>query len=593
MALFKKYAFIGLYMAGALGCTSKLHTAESAAATADSSGEFSIAILPDTQYYTEESQGGNIGYFKAQTDWIMKNKEKEHIAYVIQVGDIVDKGDLYPRQWENAWAAMSTLETPYAGHPYDMPYGMAVGNHDQSPSQFAVSGKTMNYNKYYGVSHFAGRPYYGGHYGNDNDSHYDLFSAGGVDMLVIYMEFDAFDEMQDKLNDWACSILDKYADRKAIIVSHYIIGFNKVPGVNNGGPASFGKQGERMYDRLKTRRNLCLMICGHVGDNGEGYRKDAYAGNTVKTFLSDYQSRPHGGNGLMRLMTFSKKNDQIRVRTLSPYLGIEEEDADSKFVKPWFKESGASRVFDFNNDSKSEPAVFSEAVWTVNGKAAGNFGKKGDIAVPADFSGTGQATLAVYDTVQAVFHIQGQPDIALGQPGDVPLPADYDGDGVADAAVWRPANATWYIKGREPLKHGWKDAIPVPADYDGDGRTEPAVWRRQNNTWYIAEVGNVPFGITGDIPVPGDYNGDGKAEMAVFRPSNGAWYVYGSKDSVLLGQPGDIPVPGDYLGEGKIHPAVYRPQTGALYLHNGQTLPVAATRETIVNLPYHIKRSVF
>src|ERR1700754_892862 len=197
--------------------------------------EFSIAILPDTQYYCEESQGGTVAYFKAQTQWIMDNREKEHIAYVLQEGDVVDKGDLYPKQWDNAWSAISTLEKPYPGHPSGIPYGISVGNHDQSPSQCAVTGKTVNYNKYFGIAHFAGRPYYGGHYGNDNDSHYDLFTAAGRSFIVIHMEFDAFDEEQDRLNNWACDILDKYSDRMAIVVSHYIIGFNKVAGTNRGG----------------------------------------------------------------------------------------------------------------------------------------------------------------------------------------------------------------------------------------------------------------------------------------------------------------------------------------------------------------------
>lgn len=628
---------IGLYSVALMGCSSQLNVAGRQGAGTSSpedSGdgstedEFSIAILPDTQYYSEESQGGSIDYFKAQTSWIVKNREKEHIAYVIQEGDIVDKGDLYPKQWENAWAAMSTLETPYSGHPYGIPYGLAVGNHDQSPSQFAVTGKTMYYNKYFGIAHFAGRPYYGGHYGNDNDSHYDLLTAGGRNFIIIFMEFDAFDENQDNLNNWACGILDKYADRKAIIVSHYLIGNNKVAGTNNGGAATFGKQGQRMFDRLKTRPNIFMMVCGHVGDNGEGYRKDTYAGNTIQTFLADYQSRPHGGNGLMRLMTFSKKNDLIRVRTLSPYLGIEEEDADSKFIKPWLHQSGASRIYDFDNDGKSELALFRDGRWKIKGvagAAAGNvhgaadsagkpkpmsaeplFGKVGDIPVPADFDGTGRAELAVYSPDAAVFHILGtsdkqgsgmqgsggqeQRDIPWGEPGDIPVPADYDGDGLAEVAVWRPSNSTWYIKGREPFRHGWKDAIPVPADYDGDGRVEPAVFRKQNNTWYIADLGNVPFGRTGDIPVPGDYNGDGKAEMAIYRPSTGSWLFYGLTDSIRLGEAGDIPVPGDYYGEGRLRAAVYRPSTNTLLIDKGGTILLEGAAEELVNFPYYVRR---
>ncbi|KAA0993368.1 metallophosphoesterase [Dyadobacter aurulentus] len=155
--------------------------------------DFSIAIIPDTQYYTEESRGGKNAFFVAQTEWIVANQEKENIAYVIHVGDVVDKGDSKPEQWVNAKNAMYVLENPLPGMPYGVPYGVAVGNHDQSPSQFALTGNTFHFNKYFGVDHFQGRPYYGGHFGKDNDCHYDLFSASGTDFIVIYIEYDSYD----------------------------------------------------------------------------------------------------------------------------------------------------------------------------------------------------------------------------------------------------------------------------------------------------------------------------------------------------------------------------------------------------------------
>ncbi|RZF60153.1 metallophosphoesterase family protein [Sphingobacterium corticibacterium] len=61
---------------------------------------FSIAIIPDTQYNTKESQGGSNDLFDAQIEWILTNREKENIAYVIHLGDITDDGDQAPEQWE-------------------------------------------------------------------------------------------------------------------------------------------------------------------------------------------------------------------------------------------------------------------------------------------------------------------------------------------------------------------------------------------------------------------------------------------------------------------------------------------------------------
>ncbi|MBE9584087.1 metallophosphoesterase [Mucilaginibacter sp. JRF] len=297
-------------------------------------GNFSIAVLPDTQYYLAQAQlGGNFDMFKAQIKWIQDNQQKENIAYVAHMGDITEHGDnpvTNRAEWYMAKTALYGLETPVS-----IPYGLAVGNHDQFPSQYPVKGTTTGYNQYFGVKHFEGRPYYGGHYGENNDSHYDLFTAGGVDFIVVFLEFDAHNEDQANLYAWANEVLKKNEKRKAIVVSHSILFYNPVKGSNEP-QAPLNAEGKAIYESLKGNPNLFMMLCGHVGANGEGYRTDIYNGHTIKTFLNDYQSRPGGGNGLMRLYTFSVKNNTISVRTFSPYTHEEETDGDSKFTVPLF-----------------------------------------------------------------------------------------------------------------------------------------------------------------------------------------------------------------------------------------------------------------
>src|SRR4051794_12440912 len=52
---------------------------------------FTIAVMPDTQYYTEMAWK-NDQYFKGQTRWIVENQKKEHIVFVSHVGDLQQDG---------------------------------------------------------------------------------------------------------------------------------------------------------------------------------------------------------------------------------------------------------------------------------------------------------------------------------------------------------------------------------------------------------------------------------------------------------------------------------------------------------------------
>jgi len=287
--------------------------------------DFTIVAMPDTQCYTGQLNGGKKEMMIAQTEWAIANRESRNVVYVAELGDISNNGDTpsYVSQWYNATNAMYRLENPTATQLADgMPYGVAVGNHEQTPNSNADSGTTTNYNKYFGVSHFQGRSYYAGHYGTNNNNHFDFFSANGLDFVVIHFEYDA--TMNAPVLTWANEILRTNANRRAILVTHYFGSAST--------PSTFSTQGAAIYNALKTNANLFLMLSGHVC--GEGSREDTFNGHTVHTLVSDYQCYPNGGNGFMRLMEFSPSNNVVVVQTYSPWTGEYETDEDSEFFFP-------------------------------------------------------------------------------------------------------------------------------------------------------------------------------------------------------------------------------------------------------------------
>lgn len=259
-----------------------------------STGEnFTLVALPDTQNYSTSYPDT----FTAQTQWIVDHKTTHNIVFVTHLGDIVN-------------TASSTLEYTRADTSMDVldngnvNYSVGPGNHDVP---------TTLYNTYFGISRFSGKSYYGGYYGSNNDNNYSLFSASGLDFILINLQY----QPGSAILDWADALLKTHSDRHAIVASHSILNTN----------ATWSYQA--IYDALKDNPNLFLMLCGHM--HSENMRTDVYNENTIYSLLSDYQDEPNGGNGYLRLMEFSPTDNKIYVKTYSPTLGTFQTDVNSQF----------------------------------------------------------------------------------------------------------------------------------------------------------------------------------------------------------------------------------------------------------------------
>lgn len=279
--------------------------------------DFTIVVLPDTQYYTVQANGYE-HFFEAQTQWVRDNRKEYNIVGVIHNGDITDKATV-PYQWTVANAAMSILETPEEGLPDGVAFGVCAGNHDQAPNG-TVDG-TAEFNKHFGLARFKGRPYYGGHYGPDNDENFVIFNAGGLQFVVVNLQFRATGSDSTAI-DWARTVFEANPDAFGILNTHAML-------FGNGG---FDPYGQAIYNGLKDVDNLQLMTCGHRSAESRRTDTDEASGNVVHSMLADYQSRAMGGSGYMRIWEFSPRNDTLTVRTYSPELDKWETDENSEFT---------------------------------------------------------------------------------------------------------------------------------------------------------------------------------------------------------------------------------------------------------------------
>ncbi|HEY3544951.1 MAG TPA: DNRLRE domain-containing protein, partial [Propionicimonas sp.] len=83
--------------------------------------QFSIAVLPDTQ---KETMYASNTRFANRTKWLVDNRAKLNLKYVLHTGDVVNWGWLVPSQFTIAKAAVKRLAD--AG----IPYSLTIGNHD-------------------------------------------------------------------------------------------------------------------------------------------------------------------------------------------------------------------------------------------------------------------------------------------------------------------------------------------------------------------------------------------------------------------------------------------------------------------------------
>jgi hypothetical protein len=323
--------------------------------------DFTLGTLPDTQYYSENVNGRS-RHFLAQTQWYVTNRESLNLAFVSHMGDIVDHGDVHDviratnlPEWQIADAALRILEDPLTTlRAHGIPWGAAPGNHDQTPNGSAA-GTTTLYNQFFGIERFARRPYYGGHYGTNNNNNYQLFSASGLEFLILHLEYDTRPlETQRPVLDWADSVLKAYPARRAIVTSHWM--------VNTGNPATFSAQGRLIYEHLRNNSNLFLLLGGHI--NGEGRRSDVFQGRTVHSVLQDYQFRANGGDGWLRTFTFSPSRNAIFARTYSPSLDQYETDGDSEFSLPYDMQRAVSEWIPLGSVDVPPGGTSASLAWT-------------------------------------------------------------------------------------------------------------------------------------------------------------------------------------------------------------------------------------
>ncbi|MEI6235625.1 MAG: metallophosphoesterase [Planctomycetota bacterium] len=299
-------------------------------------GAYTIAVLPDTQFYSQTYPQTYI----AQTNWIVENKAARNIACVLHLGDITNNNTV--PEWVAAQKAMQKLD----GH---VPYFMVPGNHDYSAGG-GCKDRTTLMSEYFPVSSFKGKPTFGGVYDKEPErieNSYHTFTVGQRKFLVIALEFGP---RRDVVR-WANDIAARHPEHSAILITHVYMyhddtrydwkGQGKKQAWNPHGYAVAGAtkddvmDGEELWTELVSKhKNFIMTLNGHVLKDGLGRlsSKSPSSGHDVHQMLVNFQMRPKGGDGWLRLLEFREDSKLVQVYDYSPMRKQRNESGQNQFT---------------------------------------------------------------------------------------------------------------------------------------------------------------------------------------------------------------------------------------------------------------------
>jgi hypothetical protein len=276
---------------------------------------FSLVILPDTQYYVFPKNGGAVEMFRTQMEWIARQKDVRQIEYVLHLGDITEYNS-YP-EWARARSLFGLLDGV-------LPYAISFGNHDGIQDQL---NRTQLGNAFFKTAEFETWPTYGGVFEtNRMDNSYHLFTAGGIDWMVLSLEYGP----RNIVLDWANTVVAANSSRKVIVITHaHVFWDNTLLGSSTNHVSVPSIQNKRQNDPpavwdkfLRRHPNMFMVLNGHSsapGNTAGQVLGTGDAGNRVYQFLSDYQFDGNGGGGYLRTLTFKPETDGFEVASYSPF----------------------------------------------------------------------------------------------------------------------------------------------------------------------------------------------------------------------------------------------------------------------------------
>jgi len=370
-----RYAASALLVFSSILASSPISRAQKASIPA-TDPDFSIVVLPDTQYYH-----GNYAYvLQDQVNWVVWHQSSLNVKAVIGLGDIVDGGG-YPvdnagnivgtcanappagwqTQWQQARSAINVLNS------HGIYYQPTIGNHDYDcEADRPQPRSSTNYFHYFGTLGINPAAYILDQFGKRTPNFQKTIKIGSTKFMILSLEL-----FPQKWVVNAANALISNFNGPVIVVTHAYLsndgsgptfGRSFAPGtayplcsgfspnvygclndsVSSYRPVGGGTDGIGLwYYLLSQHPNVFLALSGHIRNPSPGnypnvpnYNGVGYVDCSVQSWttlcsnpnrpiqiLSDFQGQGNNGYfgyGYLRILTVSPSRKTVSVFTYSP-----------------------------------------------------------------------------------------------------------------------------------------------------------------------------------------------------------------------------------------------------------------------------------
>lgn len=264
-------------------------------------GPFTLVVVPDTQYWIKAT-------YNVAVTWLLENKKKENIVYLLHEGDLVHNNTV--EEWEKVWGEWKRLEG-------QLPYVLAVGNHDMEKN----TRNTDKFNQYFPYDRYKDWPTFGGAYEKGKmDNTYHLFSAGGVDWMVISITYSP----DSTILKWANKVATDHPNRRILLLTHAYLGIN-------GKRTSVGRKIWNEF--VSLHKHILMVFNGHyIGGTAARQVSTGTKGNKVHEIFANYQTERLSESGAIRLLRFTPKARTVDVKTYRTLLADYKTEPDHQFT---------------------------------------------------------------------------------------------------------------------------------------------------------------------------------------------------------------------------------------------------------------------